>query len=66
MKQFLNTSELQLFKGGYLANADSKPVFHKEFVELQQKAHYIVTFANAAKGKDFTGKKGDSLEDLKR
>ena len=51
-------------EGVYLV-ANDKPVYHKEFVDAQIKAEYIITFANLAKGKDFKGKVADSLEDLK-
>lgn len=65
MKQFLKVEGLQLVNGGYLSNQDGKPVSNKEFVAAQLEAHYVCTFAALAKGKDFEGKKADSLDDVK-
>jgi hypothetical protein len=64
MKTFLKSADLQLVNGGYLVNKENTPVSHAGFVEAQKHADYIVTFAKMAKGKDFAGKKADSLEDL--
>lgn len=58
---FIKSKELQLINGGYLANKEEKPVYHAEFVEAQDKAHYLVKLAEAIKGKDFAGKKADSF-----
>lgn len=66
MKQFIKKEELQLINGGYLSNLEGNPVHNSEFVYLQERAHYIATFAELAKGKDFKGKKADSIYDLKR
>jgi hypothetical protein len=66
MKQFLKVSEVQLVNGGYLSNADSKPVFNAAFVDAQKHAEYIITFAAKAKGLDFVGKKPASLADLEK
>lgn len=65
-KQFIKNGELKLENGGYLSNKDGNPVCNYGFYNAQQHADYIVTFAKMAKGKDFKGKKADSLEDLKR
>lgn len=65
-KQFLKSGEIQLVNGGYLSNKDEKPVFNSDFVVAQEHAHYIMTFAKLAKGKDFEGKEVDSLDDLKK
>lgn len=64
MKKFLKKSELQLVNGGYLVNKEETPVNNAEFVSAQRHAEYIVTFASLAKGKDFVGKKADTLEAL--
>jgi hypothetical protein len=64
-KQFLKKADLQLANGGYLSNSEKNPVFNAEFVTAQKHAEYIVTFAQMAKGKDFKGKKADSLDELK-
>lgn len=67
-KQFLKNGQVTLVNGGYLVKTDENntPVFNAEFVKAQQHAEYIVTFAQLAKGKDFVGKKADSLIDLER
>lgn len=65
MKQFLKKGEVQLINGGYLSNYDNKPVHNAEFVRLQRRAEYITTFARLAKGKDFKGKKAESLSELR-
>lgn len=72
MKVFLKSNELSLENGGYLTNVkglkkgeEGSPVSNKEFIEVQKHAEYVVTLAEAAKGKDFKGKKADSIEDLK-
>lgn len=64
MKQFLKNTEVQLINGGYLSNKEGKPVYNLQFINAQKHAEYVVTFATLAKGKDFTGKKADSLLDL--
>lgn len=64
MKQFLNSESVQLINGGYLSNKEGAPVYNAAFVAAQKHAEYIVTFAEKAKGKDFTGKEADSLADL--
>lgn len=65
MKQFIKKDELQLINGGYLVNKEGTPVSHDTFVYLQNRAHYIATFAKHAKGKDFKGKEAYSLQQLK-
>jgi len=65
-KQFLKSTDLQLLNGGYLSNKTGNPVSNQEFLSAQKHAEYVVTFANLAKGKDFKGKKADSIEDLKK
>lgn len=65
-KQFLKNGQVKLVNGGYLSNDTDTPVFNAEFVKAQQHAEYIVTFAELAKGKDFVGKKADSLVDLEK
>lgn len=63
-KQFLNSKQVQLLNGGYLSSMEGNPVYNEQFVKAQKHAEYVVTFATLAKGKDFTGKKADSLSDL--
>lgn len=65
MKQFLKKGEVQLVNGGYLSNKEEKPVFNQQFVDLQKRAEYIITFSKLAKGKDFKGTEAYSLAQLK-
>jgi hypothetical protein len=66
MSKVFVTKENLAVKGVYLVETTTgKPVFHKEFVDAQRRAEYIITFAKLAKGKDFIGKQADSLESLK-
>ena len=66
MSKVFVTKENLAVKGIYLVETTTeKPVFHKEFVDAQRRAEYIITFAKLAKGKDFVGKQADSLNDLK-
>ena len=65
-KKFIKKEELQLINGGYLSDKDGNPVYNKAFVEAQEHAHYIVTFAKMAKGKDFVGKEAESLDAFKK
>jgi len=67
MKKFLKNGEIELINGGYLSTKDEfSPVTNDAFVKAQKHMEYIVTFAKHAEGKDFKGKKADSLEDLKK
>ena len=65
-KEFLTNSEVAIVKG-YLSKDGDKvlPIYNKDFVEAQKHAEYVVTFAAMAKGKDFVGKKAESLADFK-
>lgn len=63
-KQFLKNGQVELQNGGYLSTKDGNPVSNAEYVKAQQHAEYVVTFATLAKGKDFVGKRADSLVDL--
>jgi len=66
-KVFLKKGDLALINGGYLSIKDTEaPVGNQEFVNAQQHAEYICTFAKMAKDKDFLGKKADDLEALRR
>lgn len=65
MKQFIKSTELQLINGGYLTTKSEVPVTNEAFITAQKQAEYIVTFAEMAEGKNFTGTKADSLEALK-
>lgn len=64
-KQFLKATEVKLINGGYLSDNNGNPVSNTAFVQAQRDAEYVITFATLAKGKDFTGKKADSLTDLR-
>lgn len=66
MKEFLTKEEVFVVKG-YLSSNEKKvvPVSNTAFVNAQKHAEYVVTFAEKAKGKDFVGKKADSIADLK-
>ena len=66
MSTFLKKGELELINGGFLSDKKGNPVTNEEFVKLQQHAEYIVTFAKFSKGKDFKGKKADSLQNLQQ
>lgn len=64
-KQFLKAGQVSLVNGGYLVATDGqKPVSNTAFEVAQRHAEYVVTFAKLAKGKNFVGKKADSLQDL--
>jgi hypothetical protein len=63
-KKFLKKADLQLINGGYLSDKNENPVSNAAFVAAQKHAEYVVTFAVVAKGKDFVGKKADSLQEL--
>lgn len=66
MKNFLTKGDLDLVKGGYLVNKSTEtPVYNAEFVRLQERAEYLVTFAQVAKGKNFNAVKVDNIEDVK-
>jgi hypothetical protein len=64
MKQFLKKGQVQLINGGYVVNEKEEPVTNQDFIKAQEHAHYVVTFAEKAKGKDFKGKEADSLAAL--
>lgn len=65
MNQFLKKEEVSLINGGYLTGKEGVPIYNQEFVQAQRRAEWVVTFAEMAKGKDFVGKKADSLADVK-
>jgi len=67
MKKFVKSTEIALVNGGYLSLKEGEsPINNKKFVQAQKHAEYIVTFAEMAKGKDFNGKKADSLQSLEK
>ena len=66
MKQFIKKDNLQLLNGGYLSNKEGNPVNNEEFYKAQKRAEYVITLLSELKGKDFKGKKADSLEDIKK
>jgi hypothetical protein len=65
MSKFLKATEIQLINGGYLSDNKGAPIMNEEFIAAQSKAEYILTFAKAAKGKNFNDRKGDSLNELR-
>jgi hypothetical protein len=65
-KIFVKSSDLKLVNGGYcVVGKEQTPVFNAEFMAVQKHAEWVVTFAEKAKGKDFEGKKADSIADVK-
>ena len=60
--QFLKLNEVTLNPAGYLVSTTDKPVTHKEFVEQQKRAHYVVKLAEAIKDKNFKACKVDDLD----
>jgi hypothetical protein len=63
---FVKNGGLTTVNGGYLVVNDGKdtPVFHQEFVTLQQEAAYLVTLAEKTKGVDFKGKKATTFAEV--
>jgi hypothetical protein len=64
MSKFVKSAGIQLLNGGYVSDKDGSPITNEAFINAQKRAEYIVTFAKHAKGKDFVGKKADSLDVL--
>lgn len=65
-KIFVKSSALELVNGGYVVTGKAQtPVYNYEFIAAQRHAEWVVTFAEKAKGKDFTGKAPDSLASIK-
>lgn len=67
MKKFLNNTQVEVNAAGFVTVKGAKevtPVTNVDFIAAQKRAEYVITFANLAKGKDFEGKKADSLADL--
>jgi len=60
-KVFLKIDQIQLINGGYLSTKEGNPVSNEAFVIAQKHAEWVVTFAELAKGKDFTSKQADTL-----
>ena len=56
---FVKKGQLKTVNGGYLVmdNEAETPVYHQEYVALQQEAHYLVNLASKVKDVDFKGKK---------
>ena len=64
--EFLKLNDLELNPAKYLiAKKSQKPVTHAAFVAQQQSAHYIVSLADAIKGKTFKASKTDNLDAIK-
>jgi galactitol-specific phosphotransferase system IIB component len=67
-KVFLTSKEVEI-RNGYLSSNKSKemaPIGHSEFIEAQEDAEYIVTFAKMAKGKNFKGVEPIDLEEFRK
>lgn len=63
---FLKLNGLSLNPAGYLVDKKAdKPVTHAAFIDQQNKAHYVVSLAEAVKGKTFKASKVDNLEAIK-
>lgn len=70
MSQFLNSNEITI-QNGYLSALvkgakKPTPIFNADFVSAQEKAEYIVLFAKCAANKNFTSRRADSVEDVRR
>ncbi len=51
--------------GGYLVTGEKQtPVYHQEFVALQQEAHYLVKLAEKVKSVDFSSKKTTTFAEV--
>lgn len=63
---FVKKGGLKTVNGGYLVvnNEAETPVFHQEFVSLQQEAHYLVKLASKVKDVDFKGKKATTFAEV--
>jgi enolase len=65
--EFLKSNDVSLNPAGYLVSTlTSKPVNHKEFVEQQKTAHYIVKLSEAVVGKNFKATKVDDFDAIAR
>ena len=68
-KVFATTGQVAVKNGGYLVvtkeGQEELPVVNEEFFKAQEQAEYIIKLAEKAKGKDFVGKKADSIVDIK-
>jgi hypothetical protein len=63
--KFLKNNELELVNGGYLVATEGQvPVNHKEFVQLQKEAHYLVNLANTVRATDFTVKEAITFDSV--
>lgn len=63
--KFLKKGELAVVNGGYLVEKGTEfPMFHKDFVKLQQEAHYLVNLANTVRATDFEVKEPVTFESV--
>lgn len=63
--KFLKNNELELVNGGYLVATEGQvPVNHKEFVQLQKEAHYLVNLANTVRSTNFEVKEAITFDDV--
>jgi hypothetical protein len=63
---FVKNGQLKTVNGGYLVmnNEAETPVFHQEYVALQQEAGYLVSLASKVKDVDFKGKKATTFAEV--
>ena len=59
-KLFKKAGEVELINGGYVSDAEGKPVTNVAFIDAQVRAHRLVTIAAAMEGKNFVANKVDS------
>lgn len=65
MSQFLNQKEVTLNSANYLVVlGTNKPIYNELFVAQQKKAHFMITLANEARGKNFEVKTADNFSEL--
>tara|TARA_R110000851_G_scaffold305835_1_gene463985 strand:- start:2603 stop:3100 length:498 start_codon:yes stop_codon:yes gene_type:complete len=65
-KLFKKAGEVELINGGYVSDAEGKPVTNVAFIDAQVRAHRLVTIAAAMEGKNFVANKVDSIDALVR
>ena len=65
MKTFLEVNNVFVVKGYLSSNKDKvQPISNSKFIAAQKIAEQVITFVDKAKGKDFVGKKADSITDI--
>lgn len=62
---FVKEEELALVNGGYLvAGKKEIPVSNEKFIVAQKRAEWLILFAEKCKGKDFTGRQPDTINEV--